>query len=223
MRAEHKLGFVNGSLEKPNPSSEEFDSWDITNSMIVSWIYSSLDKSLQGSLTYIDDARRMWLELKEHYSQGNAQWIHELKKEICRLEQGGDFLAVYYTKLKALWDELDEYVDVYEYTCAAATKQARDKEVEKPHHFLMGIDTTSYGRVCSRILNAEPLPSVNKAFSIVNQEEKRRAIPTRDEHVEGAAFAVNDQTNPWLQSATRAKGSAQQVSDKEKGRHVIIV
>lgn len=46
LRVKNKLGFVDGTLEKPDPSSEEFDLWDIANSMIVSWIYNSLDKGL---------------------------------------------------------------------------------------------------------------------------------------------------------------------------------
>lgn len=108
------------------------------------------------------------MELKEQFSQGNAQGMHQLKKEICYIEQGGNTIVTYYTKLKALWDELDDYVDVNECTCLAATKQARDKEVEKLHQFLMGLDMELYGPVCSQILNTKPLPSVSKAFFMIN-------------------------------------------------------
>lgn len=140
LRAKYKLGFIDGTLEKPEPSLDDFDSWDICNNMIASWIYNSLDKSLHKSLAYVDDARELWLELKERFSHGNAQRMHKLK-EICHLKQRGDTLVTYYTKLKALWDELEENAEVYKRTCPVAARQARDKEIEKLHQFLIGLNT----------------------------------------------------------------------------------
>lgn len=50
LRLKNKLGFIDASLEKPNPLSSEFDLWDIGNSMIISWILNSLEKNLRTSL-----------------------------------------------------------------------------------------------------------------------------------------------------------------------------
>lgn len=134
----------------------------------------------------------MWNEFKEWFSQGNTHRVHQLKKEISRQLQGGDKVVTYYTKLKSLWDKLDDYVKVHECTCSAALKQAKEKEVEKLHQFLMGLDTELFKPVCSQILNMEPLPVVSKAFSMVNQEEKCKLMSKKEEMVEAVAFLVGE-------------------------------
>lgn len=75
-------------------------------------------------------------------------------------------MVEYYTKLKVLWDELDDHDDISECTYAAATKYVK-KEVEKIHQFLMGLNVETYGNVCSQILNLEPLPPLSKVYSMI--------------------------------------------------------
>lgn len=58
-------------------------------------------------------------------------------------------MVEYYTKLMILWDELGDYDDVSYCTCAAYTKYAKKKEVEKIHQSLIGLDVETYGNVCS--------------------------------------------------------------------------
>ncbi|PKI39467.1 hypothetical protein CRG98_040143 [Punica granatum] len=94
----------------------------------------------------------------------------------------------YYTTLKGLWDELEDYLEVSNCTCDASGQQAKEKEVEKLHQFLMGLDAEMYGSTVSQILNTEPLPTVNKDFQMVNQEEKRKVPPRRDDRVDVATF-----------------------------------
>lgn len=35
LRAKHKLGFIDRTLEKPDPSTEDLNSWDIRDNMIA--------------------------------------------------------------------------------------------------------------------------------------------------------------------------------------------
>lgn len=102
LRAKNKLCFIDRLLKKPDLSSLDFGLWEMCNSMIVSWLYNSLDKGLQEGLAYMDDAYEMWNELKEQFFQGNAHRVHQSKKEISCLEQGGEKVVTYYTKLKSL-------------------------------------------------------------------------------------------------------------------------
>lgn len=56
----------------------------------------------------------------------------------------------------------------------------------------MGLDDGLYGSVQSKILSTDPLPSTSKAFSMVNQEEKRRVVSKYDEQVGVAAFTKGE-------------------------------
>ena len=77
--------------------------------MVVAWLYNVIDKTLHGSVAYVDTAHAIWTDLEEHYSQGNSIRIHQLKREITLAEQGSLLVTEYFTKLKALWDELGTY------------------------------------------------------------------------------------------------------------------
>ncbi|CAA0809091.1 Unknown protein [Striga hermonthica] len=78
----------------------------------------ALEAKNKHSVVHTADARAMWDELKERFSQGNVPHIHQLKAEISLLRKNGLALTEYCTKLKGLWDELIDYNDVVVCTCA---------------------------------------------------------------------------------------------------------
>jgi len=49
-------------------------------------------------------------------------------------------------------------------------------EEEQTHQFLMGLDDDFYSTIRSQILALEPLPSIDKVFNIVQQEENHRHL-----------------------------------------------
>ena len=58
---------------------------------------------------YTDNARTIWLDLCHKFSQKSGPRIFELKKESAYLVQGQLSVEDYYTKFKALVDELANY------------------------------------------------------------------------------------------------------------------
>ncbi|KAJ1409563.1 hypothetical protein SESBI_22618 [Sesbania bispinosa] len=61
-------------------------------------------------------------------------------------------------------------------TCAAATTFAQEKENEKVHAFLIGLDSTFYGTTVSNILMMDPLTSLNTVFAKIVTEEQHHTI-----------------------------------------------
>lgn len=196
LKARRKIGFVEGTIKKPDQSSPDFEDWDVNNSMITSWIHNSLDKKLQNAMAYVDDAYKLWQLLKTRYSQGNEQRIYQLKKEISRLEQGAESVTAYFERLSMLWEELEEYNNIsscscgHVCSCGHAVKKAQEGDVEKLYQFLMGLQSEVYAVSVSNILNTKPLPTVDAAFSIINQEEQRRHPSGVPREEEAAAFSV---------------------------------
>ena len=64
---------------------------------------------------------------------------------------------------------------------------------EKTHQFLMGLDDDSFGHIRSQILALEPLPSLDRIFNLVQQEENHKNLMVnRDDKGDSvAAFAVS--------------------------------
>lgn len=54
--ARNKLGFVDGSLPKPESTSTSFKSWSKCNDIISSWILGALSKSIGRSVIYCNSA-----------------------------------------------------------------------------------------------------------------------------------------------------------------------
>jgi hypothetical protein len=108
--------------------------------MVISWIFNALASEFHDSVTYVDSAYKMWGELQEHFSQENVPRIHKLKREISLARQKDLTVAVYYTKLKGLWDELSAYSTVPLCSCGAGKEIWVERETEKVHQFLMGLN-----------------------------------------------------------------------------------
>ncbi|KAF5453072.1 hypothetical protein F2P56_028011 [Juglans regia] len=127
--------------------------------MVLSWLLNSISKEIATSVIYVDSAMEMWYDLKERFSQGNGPQIFQLQKSIASLTQDDLFASVYFTQMKGLWDELMNYRPLPEYVM----------------RFLMGLND-SYSHVRGQIILIDPLPPMNKVFSLVLQEERQHDI-----------------------------------------------
>lgn len=55
----------------------------------------------------------------------------------------------------------------------------------------MGLDDGVYGVVCSNILSTEPLPNLNRVYSMIVQEERHKSIlRSKDERSEVVGFTT---------------------------------
>lgn len=72
-----------------------------------------------------------------------------------------------------------------------AEEIAKEREEDKLHQFLMGLDENLFGAVKSSLLSRDPLPSLDEAYQVVVQdEESKRGSRMIEERPEGASFAV---------------------------------
>ena len=74
----------------------------------------------------------------------------------------------------------------------AAEKIDKMLEEDKVHQFLMGLDDDCFSTVRSQILAFDPLPSLDKIFNMVQQEENhKRVMVARDSrHETTVTFAM---------------------------------
>lgn len=173
--AKNKIGFIDGFISKPCTSSPQYVIWLRCNNMVISWILNSIPKELAASVMYIDTAYKMWSDLKEHFSQGNGPRIFQLQKAIYIFSQDQMSVSNYFTKLKGLWDELLNYRPFPHCLCGAMKMLIDFQHQEYVVKFLMGLND-SFSNVRGQILLNEPLPSINKVFSLILQEEKQKEL-----------------------------------------------
>jgi len=124
LKSKNKLGFIDGSIQRPMVEKEEFlaelNVLEMVNSMVISWILNVLDPKLHASIAYVDSAHITWENIHKQYLVPNAPRIHQLKAEIASSKQGNMDVVDFFSKLMGLWNELDNYVKYTKCTCKAA-------------------------------------------------------------------------------------------------------
>ncbi|XP_035546590.1 uncharacterized protein LOC118348636 [Juglans regia] len=142
------------------------EAWERCNDVVVSWIHNSVSSSVRTSLVYIDDAYAIWNELQDRLSQQNGPHIFQLKKSLASQSQGDDSISIYFVKIKTIWDELILYDPMLECSCGQL-KIPRDRyQRDCVIQFLMGL-SDCYSNVRGQIILTEPMPTLNRVFSMV--------------------------------------------------------
>lgn len=153
--------------------------------MVTSWIINSMSKEIADTFMYCASARKLWLELEEQFGESNGPHIYQVQRQIASIEQGSQTVVMYYSRLKHLWEELNVLQPIPQCTsgimdkceCSVSTTLANLISQNKLVQFLMGLNQ-SFDSIRSQILVLDPLPSVNKAYSMVLRVEKQRIMQT---------------------------------------------
>jgi hypothetical protein len=98
-----------------------------------------------------------------------------LQKKIFVLAQGNNSVSAYYTQLKGLRDELLSFRPVSNCSCGGSKVLVEHNQQEYIFHFLMGLNEP-FANIKGQILLIDPLPPINKVFSLVLQEERQREL-----------------------------------------------
>ncbi|XP_058756759.1 uncharacterized protein LOC131629981 [Vicia villosa] len=205
LRSKNKLHFINGSLPRPSDLDQNAVAWDRCNTMIMSWINHSVEAEIAQSILWMDNATDMWNELKDRFYHGDIFRISDLQEEICMLKQGDASISSYYTKLKILWQELDNFRPIPECscisTCLAITKIRSYRESDHVIRFLKGLND-QYSAIRSQIMLMDPLPNLCKVYSLLVQQERQAITPIEEVKV----LAVSNQ-NSYPQSQPKSNPS----------------
>ncbi|XP_061359907.1 uncharacterized protein LOC133303951 [Gastrolobium bilobum] len=192
------IDFVNRSIIPPDLDDPAYAAWQRCDTMVMAWLHRSISESIVKSILWIELARDVWLDLRERFSQADVFRVSDLMEEAYRLQQGDESVSQYYTQLKTVWDELENLKPLpicscpMPCVCGAISRVREYREQEQVIRFLKGLKE-QFAPVRSQIMLISPLPSVNRAFSLVSQQERQfqsesHALETKTSH----AFTVTN-------------------------------
>ena len=190
LRAKRKFGFVDGTLPKPSADSDDLDAWNTVNSMVIGWIRTSISPKIRSTVTFASDAHKLWSDLMQRFSIGNAVRAHQIRAELAACRQDGMSVMDYFGKLSIRWEELLTYKPLPKCTCSALQNIVKEHEEERVHQFLMGLDEVRFGNVVTNIISMEPLPDLNSVYQRVVREERRMASARSDAKSEVVGFSA---------------------------------
>ncbi|GKC43676.1 retrovirus-related pol polyprotein from transposon TNT 1-94 [Tanacetum coccineum] len=143
--AKNKVGFVDGSINKPGKDSSDYMPWMRCDAMVKGWLTTAMEKEIRISVKYANTASEIWADLKEQFGKESAPRAYELKQNILVTHQNGATISVYYPKLRSLWDEIESVLPMptcscNKCTCDVGKKLSGLREKERLYEFLMGLD-----------------------------------------------------------------------------------
>ncbi|GAU43894.1 hypothetical protein TSUD_399420 [Trifolium subterraneum] len=175
----NKLDFVDGNIEVPSEFDPNFKAWNRCNMLVHSGIMNSVDESIAQSIAFLDNVVDVWNELKERFSQGDYIRISELQCEIFGMKQESRSVSEFFTALKILWEELDSYLPAPVCSClmrcicnTGVSNAKHQHKIMRSIRFLTGLNE-NFDPVRAQILLMNPLPTINRIFSMVLQHERQ--------------------------------------------------
>ncbi|KAL2249476.1 UNVERIFIED_CONTAM: Retrovirus-related Pol polyprotein from transposon TNT 1-94 [Sesamum indicum] len=177
-----KLGFIDGSFPKPVPGSTTFEQWRRVDLTVTSWLWNSMSKDIVESFMYCNTSRELWLAIQARYGRSNGPLIYQLQRELCSAAQQDLSLTAYLNKMTKLWNELNCLAPPPKCKCGGCSCGINE-EVDslasstQLMQFLMGLHEV-FNNERNQILMLDPLPSVEKAFSMIFSVEQQKAIHT---------------------------------------------
>ncbi|KAF7838378.1 uncharacterized protein G2W53_006860 [Senna tora] len=130
-----------------------------------------------------------------------------IQRQTVSLEQGSDSVTGYFNKMNRCWDELNRIKPVPKCFCGSCTCEVNKRLDEhdsdiKLCPFLMGLHLM-YDALRGQIMNLDPLPSVNKAFSMVVRQETQKEVNLSFNNVECSAMLARTGNNRNESAAKR--------------------
>ncbi|XP_023734935.2 uncharacterized protein LOC111882795 [Lactuca sativa] len=224
--AKNKIGFVDGTLHKPDKSNEKYMAWMRCDAMIKGWLTTTMDKEIRSSVKYANTALEIWNDLHERFGKESAPRGYELKQSITQTRQEGTSVSAYYTKLRGIWDEIDSILPTPRcecdgYECNIGKKITELKEKERLYEFLMGLDA-EFSVMRTQILATKPTPSLGIAYHLVAEDEQQRSIVAGRKITttpDAAAFQASQQVSCENQNHKKNWQKTDKTSSNNKSGH----
>jgi hypothetical protein len=72
LRAKKKYGFIDGSVKQPADDSPKLEDWWTVNSMLVSWVFNTIEPTLRSTISHMENVKDLWEDIKQRFSIGNS-------------------------------------------------------------------------------------------------------------------------------------------------------
>lgn len=170
LTSKKKMCFVDGTLPKPTGVTEAI-AWDRANNMVCGWILRSLGPATAKSVLLLRIARDAWKDLEDRFGHSSVAQLYSLQQELLNMSRGNGDISTFFTKMKVLWDQLDDANPIPYCECGACTCNLTKKFMKIQHdqclvHFLMKLKE-AYQQVRSNVLMMEVDAPLSQAYKIL--------------------------------------------------------
>jgi len=178
LSAKNKVEFILGTTDPSDTNNSLFSTWHWCNNMVTSWIIHSVSPTIRQSIIWMDSALDIWTDLKNRFSHGDLARISDLQLEAATLSQGDLNVSDFFTKLRIIWDELDNFRTtptcscLVKCSCQVPIVLAQRRREDQAMQFLRGLND-QFNNIKYHVLLMDRMPPITKFFSFVMQQERQ--------------------------------------------------
>ncbi|KNA13963.1 hypothetical protein SOVF_111810, partial [Spinacia oleracea] len=215
LKSRRKYGFVDGTITQPKQETKMLD-WVTNNSMLVTWILKTMHPKIAISIPYMEEAKPLWEYLEKRFCVATGPRLQQLRAKITDCRQTKTMsIEDYYNMLMGLYDDLSQLKPPHGCecglcTCNVAGKYEADKDEERLHQFLIGVDDDLYAMVRTNLLSQKPTPDLEGALAAFIQEEESRGI------AKGKTPTEIEKSHVFALPPDRWRNNAERGTDKSK-------
>ncbi|XP_059639462.1 uncharacterized protein LOC132281810 [Cornus florida] len=186
-----------------NATDPKFDAWDEADSMIMSWLWNSMNPEISDTCMFLSTAKEVWDAVRQTYSKArDAAQVYEIKIKTGAMKEGGKSVTEYANSLQNLWQELDHYRCIKSKCPEDAAILKGFIEKDRVYDFLAGLNA-EFDQVRVQILGKEEVPSLNETISLIQAEKNCRGVMLEPQALEGSAMVTKTE-RPSIQESGKA-------------------
>ena len=171
----HKMGHVTGTIQVPSEDNvEAYTKWEDDDGLVMAILFKAMTDDVQQMVKECETAEAIWKTLGDLYTnESDFIQVHELMCKAAGMQQNGQPVSVYFTKMKNVWAEIDQ-----KRPCKIKNQEdiawyQKEKELERVHAFLRGLDA-KHNSAKGELLRMPDPPSLTTAFTYIRKDESQQ-------------------------------------------------
>ncbi|XP_061995754.1 uncharacterized protein LOC133713736 isoform X2 [Rosa rugosa] len=205
LRGIHKMGYVTGTIKAPSEDDvDAYAKWADDDGLVMSILFRAMTDDVLQMVEECETAEAIWKTLGDLYTnESDFIQVHELMCKSASMQQNGQPIAVYFTKLKNVWAEIDQKRPCKIKNQVDLVWYQKEKELERVHVFLRGLDE-KHSSAKGELLRMTDPPSLTTAFTYIRKDESQQES-VKHAQVEVSSLAIQAKSPaPFLQQQNSA-------------------
>ncbi|XP_062000220.1 uncharacterized protein LOC133717519 isoform X2 [Rosa rugosa] len=196
----HKMGHVTGTTKAPSEEdADAYAKWEDDDGSVMALLIKAMTEDVLQLVKECETAETIWKTLRDLYTnESDFIKVHELMCKAASMQQNGQPIVVYFTKLKNVWAKIDQ-----KRPCTIKNQEdlvwyQKERELERVHVFLRGLDE-KHSSAKGELLRMTDPPSLNTAFTYIRKDESQQES-VKHAQVEVSSLAIQAKSlAPFLQ------------------------